>query len=107
MADEKWLEDVDLEDGAMALEFRTYGEDTEIIAEGELSSHFCVVLSGNVKVTRHGRQLAILGERCVRPGELFSQSAFQCQRSFNRQDPNRHVWQRGDRVYTVRATPDE
>jgi CRP-like cAMP-binding protein len=65
VADEKWLEDVDLEDGATALEIRTYGEDTEIIAEGEHSSHFCVVLSGNVKVTRHGRQLAILGERDV------------------------------------------
>lgn len=65
MADEKWLEDVDLGDGATALEIRTYGEDKEIIAEGEHSSHFCVVLSGNVKVFRHGRQLAILGERDV------------------------------------------
>ncbi|MGB5921284.1 MAG: cyclic nucleotide-binding domain-containing protein [Syntrophobacteria bacterium] len=65
MADEKWREDVDLEDGATALGIRTYGEDEEIIAEGEDSSHFYVVLSGNVKVTRHGRQLAILGERDV------------------------------------------
>jgi len=65
VADEKWREDVDLEDGATALEIRTYGEDEEIIAEGEHSSHFYVVLSGNVKVTRHGRQLAILGERDV------------------------------------------
>ena len=65
MADEKWLEDVDLGDGATALEIRTYGEDKEIIAEGEHSSYFCVVLSGNVKVFRHGRQLAILGERDV------------------------------------------
>ena len=55
MADEKWLEDVDLEDGATALEVRTYEEDAEIIAEGEHSSHFYVVLSGSVKVTRHGR----------------------------------------------------
>ena len=65
MADEKWLEDVDLEDGATALEISTYEKDTEIIAEGEHSSHFYVVLSGTVKVTRHGRQLAILGERDV------------------------------------------
>jgi len=65
VADEKWREDVDLEDGATALGIRTYGEDEEIIAEGEDSSHFYVVLSGNVKVTRHGRQLAILGERDV------------------------------------------
>ena len=65
MADEKWLEDVYLEDGATAQEIRTYEEDTEIIAEGEHSSHFSVVLSGNVKITRHGRQLAILGERDV------------------------------------------
>jgi CRP-like cAMP-binding protein len=65
VADEKWQEDVDLEDWATALEIRTYGGDKEIIAEGEHSSHFCVVLSGNVKVTRHGRQLAILGERDV------------------------------------------
>jgi CRP-like cAMP-binding protein len=65
VADEKWLEDVDLGDGATALEIRTYGEDKEIIAEGEHSSHFCVVLSGNVKVSRHGRQLAILGDRDV------------------------------------------
>ena len=40
VADEKWREDVDLEDGATALEIRTYGEDEEIIAEGEHSSHF-------------------------------------------------------------------
>ena len=65
MADEKWLEDVDLEDGATALEIRTYGGDKEIIAEGEHRSHFYVVLSGNVKVSRHGRQLAILRERDV------------------------------------------
>lgn len=65
MADDKWLEDVDLEDGATALEIRTYGEDTEIIAEGEHSSHFYVVLSGNVQISRHGRQLATLGERDV------------------------------------------
>jgi CRP-like cAMP-binding protein len=65
VADEKWREDVDLEDGATALEIRTYREDEEIIAEDEPSSHFYVVLSGNVKVSRHGRQLAILGERDV------------------------------------------
>jgi hypothetical protein len=46
-------------------EIRTYGEDKEIVAEGEHSSHFCVVLSGNVKVTRHGRRLAILEERKI------------------------------------------
>jgi CRP-like cAMP-binding protein len=65
VADEKWLEDVDLDYGATALEIRTYGEDKEIIAEGEHSGHFYVVLSGNVKVSRRGRQLAILGERDV------------------------------------------
>jgi signal-transduction protein with cAMP-binding, CBS, and nucleotidyltransferase domain len=58
-------EGVDLEDWATALEISTYGEDEEIIAEGKHSSHFCVVLSGNVKVTRHGRRLAILGERKI------------------------------------------
>lgn len=65
MADEKWLEDVDLEDGVTALEIRTYGENTEIIAEREHSGHFYVVLSGTVQISRHGRQLATLGERDV------------------------------------------
>jgi CRP-like cAMP-binding protein len=65
VADEKWPEEVDLGDGATALEVSTYEEDKEIIAEGEHNSHFCVVLNGNVKVTRQGRQLAVLGERDV------------------------------------------
>ena len=65
MADEEGLIGVDLEDGATALEIRTYGEDQEILAEGEHSNHFYVVLSGNVKILRHGHQLSILGERDV------------------------------------------
>ena len=63
--DEEGLKEGDLEDGATALEIRTYGEDKEIIAEGEHGGHFYVVLSGNVKITRHGRQLCVLGERDV------------------------------------------
>jgi CRP-like cAMP-binding protein len=65
VVDEEGLKDFDLEDGATALEIRTYGEDKEIVSEGEESNHFYVVLSGNVKILRHGRQLAILGERDV------------------------------------------
>ena len=65
MVDEEGLKDFDLEDGATALEIRTYGEDKEIVSEGEESNHFYVVLSGNVKILCHGRQLAILGERDV------------------------------------------
>lgn len=65
MVDEEGLKDFGLEDGATALEIRTYGEDKEIVSEGEHSSHFYVVLSGNVKILRYGRQLAILGERDV------------------------------------------
>jgi CRP-like cAMP-binding protein len=63
--DEEGLKEGDLEDGATALEIRTYGEDKEIIAEGEHGGHFYVVLGGNVKISRHGRQLCILGERDV------------------------------------------
>ncbi len=63
--DDEGLKDVDLEDGATALEIRTYGEDKEIIEEGEQSSNFYVVLSGQVKTFRHGRQLSILSERDV------------------------------------------
>lgn len=65
MVDEEGLKEGDLEDGTTALEIRTYGEDKEIIAEGEHGGHFYVVLSGNVKITRHERQLCILGERDV------------------------------------------
>jgi CRP-like cAMP-binding protein len=65
VVDEEGLQEGDLEDGTTALEIRTYGEDKEIIAEGEHGRHFYVVLSGNVKITRHGRQLCILGERDV------------------------------------------
>jgi len=63
--DEEWLKDFDLEGGSTALAVRTYGEDKEIISEGEHTNNFYVVLSGNVKILRHGRQLAILGERDV------------------------------------------
>ena len=65
MVDEEGLKDFDLEDGATALEIRTYGEDEEIVSEGEHCNYFYVVLSGNVRILRHGRQLAILGERDV------------------------------------------
>jgi CRP-like cAMP-binding protein len=65
VVDEEGLKDLDLEVGATALEIRTYGEDKEIISEGEYSNHFYVVLSGNVKILRQGHQLAILGERDV------------------------------------------
>jgi len=65
VVDEEGLQDFDLEDGATALEIRTYGEDKEIVSEGEHSNHFYVVLSGNVKILRHGHPLAILGERDV------------------------------------------
>lgn len=65
MVDEEGLREGDLADGATALEIRTYGEDKEIIAEGEHGGHFYVVLSGNVKISRHGRQLCVLGERDV------------------------------------------
>jgi len=65
VVDEEGLKEGDLEEGATALEIRTYGEDKEIIAEGEHGGHFYVVLSGNVKITRHGRQLCVLGERDV------------------------------------------
>jgi CRP-like cAMP-binding protein len=65
VVDEEGLKEGDLEDGTTALEIRTYGEDKEIIAEGEHGGYFYVVLSGNVKITRHGRQLCILGERDV------------------------------------------
>lgn len=65
MADEEGPKKIDLEDAATALEIRTYGEDKEIIAEGEHSNHFYVVLSGKVKIFCQGRQLAVLGERDV------------------------------------------
>lgn len=65
MVDEEGQKDVALEDGATALEIRTYGEGKEIVAEGEHSNHFYVVLSGNVKILRHGQQMAVLGERDV------------------------------------------
>ena len=65
MVDEEGLKEGHPEDAATALEIRTYGEDKEIIAEGDHSGHFCVVLNGNVKITRHGRQLCVLGERDV------------------------------------------
>jgi CRP-like cAMP-binding protein len=65
VVDEEGLNEFDLEDGTTAVEIRTFGEDKEIVSEGEQSNHFYVVLSGNVKITRHGRQLAILGERDV------------------------------------------
>jgi CRP-like cAMP-binding protein len=63
--DEEGLKELGLEDGTTALEIRTYGEDKEILSEGEHSNHFYVVLSGNVKILRYGCQLAILGERDV------------------------------------------
>ena len=65
MVDGEGQKDLDLEDGATALEIRTYGEDKEIVPEGEHSNHFYVILSGNVKILRHSRQLAMLGERDV------------------------------------------
>lgn len=65
MVDDEGLKDFGLEDGATALEIRTCEEDKEIISEGEHSNHFSVVLRGNVKIRRYGRQLAILGERHV------------------------------------------
>jgi CRP-like cAMP-binding protein len=65
VVDEEGLKEVGLEDGASALEIRIYGDDEEIIAEGDQSDHFYVLLSGNVKIFRKGRQLSILGERDV------------------------------------------
>jgi CRP-like cAMP-binding protein len=65
VVDGEGQKDFDLEDGATALEIRTYGDDKEIVSEGEHSNHFYVVLSGNVKILRHSRQLAILGERDI------------------------------------------
>jgi len=65
VVDGEGRKDFDLEDGASALEIRTYGEDKEIVSEGGHSNHFYVVLSGNVKILRRNRQLAILGERDV------------------------------------------
>jgi CRP-like cAMP-binding protein len=65
VVDGEGQKDFDLEDGATALEIRTYGDDKEIVSEGEHGNHFYVVLSGNVKILRHNRQLAILGERDI------------------------------------------
>jgi CRP-like cAMP-binding protein len=65
VVDEEGLKEVGLEDGATALEIRTYGDDKEIVAEGEQDSNFYVVLNGNVGIFRHGRQLSILGESDV------------------------------------------
>lgn len=65
MVDEEGLKEVGLEDGTTALEIRTFGEDSEIVTEGERSSNFYVVLSGNVKILRRGRQLSILSDRDV------------------------------------------
>ncbi len=65
MVDDEGLKDVGLEDGTTALEIRTYRADEEIVAEGEQTDQFYVVLSGNVKISRRQRQLSILGERDI------------------------------------------
>ena len=64
--DEKGLEEVGFEDGASALEIRTYLDNEKIVAEGDQGDHFYVLLSGMVKIFHHGRQLSILGE-----GDVF------------------------------------
>ena len=63
---EKGLEEVGFEDGASALEIRTYLDNEKIVAEGDQGDHFYVLLSGMVKIFHHGRQLSILGE-----GDVF------------------------------------
>ncbi len=64
--DEKGLKEVGFEDGASALEIRTYLDNEEIIAEGDRGDHFYVLLRGMVKIFHRGRQLSILGE-----GDVF------------------------------------
>jgi CRP-like cAMP-binding protein len=66
MADREDLNPVGLENGPTAVEIRTYRNDQEIIAEGELSDRFYVVLSGQVRIGRRGTHLSILGE-----GDVF------------------------------------
>jgi CRP-like cAMP-binding protein len=66
MADKEDLNAVGLENGPTAVEIRTYRDDQEIIAEGELSDRFYVVLSGQVRIGRRGRHLSTLRE-----GDVF------------------------------------